>query len=182
MWPPKNTSYLKALKENMQPNHNWIPYDNVRLLLNCDSYNKAKRFEDKSVRTGSPTTELESEEEVLERTKRRARPNPIYIDSEEEAETSSAKRRFAKPPEINFPGTTTLSQYSRTPNLNTSGISMIDNQACQYTDEDLTYLTELQAPTTSNVGYTPACSTPKLDFTVHNNGIYISCCLDKDIV
>ncbi|MED6282281.1 hypothetical protein CHARACLAT_030464, partial [Characodon lateralis] len=102
MWPPKNTNYLKALKENMQPNHNWTPYDNVRLLLTCDSYNKGKRFEDKYVRTGSPTTELESEE-VLERTKRRARPNPMYIDSEEEAETSSAKRQFAKPPEINFP-------------------------------------------------------------------------------
>ncbi|MEQ2305902.1 hypothetical protein AMECASPLE_002731 [Ameca splendens] len=137
MWPPKITNYLKALKENMQPNHNWIPYDNVRLLLTCDSYNKAKRFEDKYVRTGCPTTELESEEVVLERTKRRARPNPMYIDSEEESETSSAKRRFAKPPEINFPGTTTLSQYSRTPNLNTSGISMIDNQGCQYTDERL---------------------------------------------
>lgn len=34
-----------------------------------------------------------------------SRTNTVYAESDEEPETSSVKRKFAKPPAIHFPGT-----------------------------------------------------------------------------
>ncbi|KAK1904639.1 Protein PNS1, partial [Dissostichus eleginoides] len=63
LWPPKNM-YLKALKEHMTAHKGWTTYANVRLLITCDSLEKAKRYEEKYVNTGCPTTDLSSEDEA----------------------------------------------------------------------------------------------------------------------
>ncbi|KAJ4939222.1 hypothetical protein JOQ06_028678 [Pogonophryne albipinna] len=43
----------------------WTTYANVRLLITCDSLEKAKRYEEKYVNTGCPTTDLSSEDEAV---------------------------------------------------------------------------------------------------------------------
>ncbi|XP_034085062.1 uncharacterized protein LOC117554695 [Gymnodraco acuticeps] len=123
LWPPKNM-YLKALKEHMTAHKGWTTYANVRLLITCDSLEKAKRYEEKYVTTGCPTTDLSSEDEAGERGKRRVRPNPVYMESDGESETSCVKRRFAKPPDVHCP--TVLpesSQYPSGPTPNASSAS-----------------------------------------------------------
>ncbi|XP_034060982.1 uncharacterized protein LOC117539069 isoform X3 [Gymnodraco acuticeps] len=123
LWPPKNM-YLKALKEHTTAHKGWTTYANVRLLITCDSLEKAKRYEEKYVNTGCPTTDLSSEDEAGARGKRRVRPNPVYMESDGESETSCVKRRFAKPPDVHCP--TVLpesSQYPSGPTPNASSAS-----------------------------------------------------------
>ncbi|CAL8301803.1 unnamed protein product [Arctogadus glacialis] len=114
-WPPKNIKYSKALKENMMPRKGWTTYENIRLLNTCDSFEKAKQHEEKYVTTGCPTTDLESEVEADVRRKRRTRTNAVYAESDEEPETSSVKRKFAKPPAIHFPVLPVSNQYPSLP-------------------------------------------------------------------
>ncbi|CAL8313915.1 unnamed protein product [Arctogadus glacialis] len=122
-WPPKNIKYSKALKENMMPRKGWTTYENVRLLNTCDSFEKAKQHEEKYVTTGCPTTDLESEVEADVRRKRRTGTNAVYAESDEEPETSSVKRKFAKPPAIHFPVLPVSNQYPSLPTPDASSAS-----------------------------------------------------------
>ncbi|KAI4799882.1 hypothetical protein KUCAC02_016421 [Chaenocephalus aceratus] len=79
LWPP--------LKNTLRAHEGWTTYANVRLLITCDSLEKAKRYEENYVNTGCPTPDLSSEDEAGERGKRRVRPNPVYMESDGESET-----------------------------------------------------------------------------------------------
>ncbi|KAM9309984.1 uncharacterized protein KZ484_025916 [Pholidichthys leucotaenia] len=79
--------------------------------------------EEKYVSTGCPTTDLESEEEEDVRRKRRKRPNPVYVESDGEPESSSVKRKFAKPPTIHFPVLPESNQYPSVPTPDGSSAS-----------------------------------------------------------
>ncbi|KAI9516454.1 hypothetical protein NQZ68_015955 [Dissostichus eleginoides] len=105
----------------MTAHKGWTTYANVRLLITCDSLEKAKRYEEKYVNTGCPTTDLSSEDEAGERGKRRVRPNPVYMESDGESETSCVKRRFAKPPDVHCP--TVLPESSQYPSVPTPNAS-----------------------------------------------------------
>ncbi|KAI9536273.1 hypothetical protein NQZ68_034830 [Dissostichus eleginoides] len=105
----------------MTAHKGWTTYANVRLLITCDSLEKAKRYEEKYVNTGCPTTDLSSEDEAGERGKRRVRPNPVYMESDGESETSRVKRRFAKPPDVHCP--TVLPESSQYPSVPTPNAS-----------------------------------------------------------
>ncbi|KAM9408271.1 uncharacterized protein KZ484_025793 [Pholidichthys leucotaenia] len=88
-----------------------------------DSFEKAKQHEEKYVSTGCPTTDLESEEEEDVCCKRRKRPNPVYVESDGEPESSSVKRKFAKPPTIHFPVLPESNQYPSVPTPDGSSAS-----------------------------------------------------------
>ncbi|KAJ4939665.1 hypothetical protein JOQ06_029108 [Pogonophryne albipinna] len=64
-------------------------------------------------------------EDSLEKAKRyEEKPNPVYMESDGESETSRVKRRFAKPPDVHCP--TVLpesSQYPSVPTPNASSAS-----------------------------------------------------------
>ncbi|KAI9515877.1 hypothetical protein NQZ68_020405 [Dissostichus eleginoides] len=105
----------------MTAHKGWTTYANVRLLITSDSLEKAKRYEEKYVNTGCPTTNLSSEDEAGERGKRRVRPNPVYMESDGESETSCVKRRFAKPPDVHCP--TVLPESSQYPSVPTPNAS-----------------------------------------------------------
>ncbi|KAM9424431.1 uncharacterized protein KZ484_001652 [Pholidichthys leucotaenia] len=87
-----------------------------------DSFEKAEQHEEKYVSTGCPTTDLQSEEEDVRR-KRRKRPNPVYMESDGEPESSSVKRKFAKPPTIHFPVLPESNQYPSVPTPDGSSAS-----------------------------------------------------------
>ncbi|KAI9545504.1 hypothetical protein NQZ68_035839 [Dissostichus eleginoides] len=105
----------------MTAHKGWTTYANVRLLITCDSLEKAKRYQEKYVNTGCQTTDLSSEDEAGERGKRRVRPNPVYMESDGESETSCVKRRFAKPPDVHCP--TVLPESSQYPSVPTPNAS-----------------------------------------------------------
>ncbi|XP_051251270.1 uncharacterized protein LOC127360921 [Dicentrarchus labrax] len=107
----------------MMPRKGWTTYEKVRLLITCDSFEKAKQHEEMYVTTGCLTTDLESEEEADVRRKRRTRPNPLYMESDGEPETSSVKRKFAKPPAIHFPVLPESNQYPSLPTPDASSAS-----------------------------------------------------------
>ncbi|KAJ4921288.1 hypothetical protein JOQ06_026232 [Pogonophryne albipinna] len=110
LWAPKNIKLTKALRSGMKPDDKWIPYKDVRLLITCETFDEAKRRETKYTSTMCPTSEIESEDEGELRQKRRSRPNPQYehSDSDDQSSGDVKRRRFAKPPEVGFPGIETM--------------------------------------------------------------------------
>ncbi|KAI4832290.1 hypothetical protein KUCAC02_015263 [Chaenocephalus aceratus] len=127
LWPPKNM-YLKALKEHMTAHKGWTTYANVRLLITCDSLEKAKRYEEKYVNTGCPTTDLSSEDEAGERGKRRVRPNPVYMESDGGVRNQLLLLESSQYPSVPTPNASSASGGSHSENV--LSLHQADNGFC----------------------------------------------------
>ncbi|XP_072572672.1 uncharacterized protein [Paramormyrops kingsleyae] len=98
-WPPFDGQRLhKAVIDHIPPEQGWSIHRHIRVLASCVSYDKAKQCLKKSVQPDCPTTDIQSDEEMAVRQKRRAKPNPRYMgDSDDDYDKHAPKRRVPQP-------------------------------------------------------------------------------------
>ncbi|XP_067247700.1 uncharacterized protein si:dkey-65l23.2 [Chanodichthys erythropterus] len=108
-WPNYNLAKLKTAVKRREPVHDeWKLLEPVRLLKKCETLEKAQKMLKKYVDCDIHTSEVTSDEEGHdERTKRKKRPNPRFLnfienDSEQD-DIAPKKNCLAAAPIINFP-------------------------------------------------------------------------------
>ncbi|XP_076130792.1 uncharacterized protein LOC143112403 [Alosa pseudoharengus] len=65
----------KAVLNHLPPGQNWDVFDDVRVLVGCATYGKAKDYLDKCLQPDCATTDIQSEAEIPDK---RKRANPRY--------------------------------------------------------------------------------------------------------
>ncbi|XP_062406791.1 uncharacterized protein LOC134097855 [Sardina pilchardus] len=88
----------KSVLNHLPPGQDWDVYDDVRVLVGCATYGKAKEYLDKSLQPDCPT-DIQSEAEFPEKRKRRA--NPRYNEGSNlgRAGSSATARTWSLPRE-----------------------------------------------------------------------------------
>nr|XP_023663965.1 uncharacterized protein LOC111841994 [Paramormyrops kingsleyae] len=106
-WPPFDGQRLhKAVIDHILPEQGWSIHRHIRVLASCVSYDKAKQCLKKSVQVqpDCPTTDIQSDEEMAVRQKRRAKPNPRYMgDSDDDYNDKHAPKRRVPQPKVVMP-------------------------------------------------------------------------------
>ncbi|XP_041921756.1 uncharacterized protein LOC121685350 isoform X1 [Alosa sapidissima] len=89
----------KSVLNHLPPGQNWDVFDDVRVLVGCATYGKAKDYLDKCLQPDCATTDLQSEAEIPDKRKRRANPRYKQGSNLERAGSSVTARSWSLPRE-----------------------------------------------------------------------------------
>ncbi|CAH0546897.1 unnamed protein product [Brassicogethes aeneus] len=101
-WPPYKgrDRYTKALLKHCAPEPDWPFYKVKRVFFKCDNYEKANN----KLKEAEFTSDVQSEQEIEQKSRRRRRKTPkrLYSTSEEDNSDKESVRKLQRPPLIEF--------------------------------------------------------------------------------